>query len=276
MSDDRVLPHQERIEEPTFRRAVYLIDSGDAAGLSRLLEEHPNLIHQRVTFDGGGYFATPSLIEFVAENPVRHGSLPNNIVGITAILLRAEPERDAVNSALGLVASGRVARECGVQLPLLKLLCEHGADPGTALEAAALHGEFAAIRALIALGGIQTLSIFAALGDTEGLRTQFPFADTHERQMALALAAQFGHAEVVKALLDTGVAPNYWGPGHAHSTPLHQAALGGHLVAIELLVAHGADAGVRDRIWNGTPADWAHHAGHREVESYLRSLHISG
>jgi hypothetical protein len=29
---------------------------------------------------------------------------------------------------------------------------------------------------------------------------------------------------------------------------------------------------MRDLMWEGTPADWARHEGHSEVEAYLRGL----
>src|SRR5436305_3588414 len=104
------LPHQERIEDATFRRAVDLIDAGDVAGLRVHLQQHPNVVHQRVVFEGGNYFRNPSLLEFVAENPVRHGTLPANIVEVTRVILDAGAERSAMHEALRLVATGPVPR----------------------------------------------------------------------------------------------------------------------------------------------------------------------
>src|SRR5882762_1598455 len=69
LADNLHLPHQERIEDPTFRRAVELLDSGDVAGLREHLKQYPNLSRQRVVFEGGNYFRKPALLEFVAENP---------------------------------------------------------------------------------------------------------------------------------------------------------------------------------------------------------------
>jgi hypothetical protein len=43
---------------------------------------------------------------------------------------------------LALVSSGRVARECGAQVPLIDLLCSYGADPDYAMPPALPHGEF--------------------------------------------------------------------------------------------------------------------------------------
>ena len=132
LSDRLDLPHHERIEDATFRRAVDLLDAGDVSGLRAHLKQHPRLAHQRIIFEGGNYFHNPALLEFVAENPVRHGKLPENIVQITQAILDAGVEREALNETLMLVATGSVARQCCVQIPLINLLCDHGADPDSA------------------------------------------------------------------------------------------------------------------------------------------------
>src|SRR5690242_19697521 len=85
--DQLNLPHHERIEDPAFRRAVELLDAGDAEGLRAHLKQHPDLARPHVAFEGGNYFRNPTLLEFVAENPVRHGKLPKNIVEITKVIL---------------------------------------------------------------------------------------------------------------------------------------------------------------------------------------------
>ena len=272
LSDNLALPHHERIEDPGFRRAVNLIDSGDISGLSLLLKENPSLIHQHVLFEGGNYFRNPGLLEFIAENPIRHGTLPPNIVDVAMILLEARPEPSSVDDTLGLVASGRVPRECKVQIPLIEALCTHGAHPGSALQTAALHGEFEAVHQLIRLGAKVDLPILAALGKTEEFLRHLPLSDPGQRHLALALAAQYGHAEIVRALLDAGEDPNRYNPSgaHSHSTPLHQAALAGHLGVVKLLVERGARLDINDVIWQGTPADWAQHEGRAAVETYLR------
>src|SRR5580698_3687005 len=270
VADDLTLPHHERIEDPVFSGAVHLIDRGHASALTLLLKEHPGLIRQHVRFEGGNYFRNPALIEFIAENPVRNDTLPRNIVEIATILLEAGPESSSVDSTLGLVASGRVARECGVQLPLIELLCAHGADPNAALIAAVLHGEFEAVDQLIRSGAQPHLPVFAGVGNEIAVLQHLPAADSAQRQLALALAAQFGHTEIVRILLNKGQDPNIYSPGHSHSTPLHQAALAGHLDTAKLLVEHGAKLDIRDTIWNGTAADWAAHAGQSTVERFLR------
>jgi ankyrin repeat protein len=269
-SDDLRFPHHERIDDPMFSDAVRLIDSGASSALARLLQEHPKLIRERVHFEGENYFRDPALLDFIAENPVRNGVLPDNIVQIAEVLLQAGPDRDSMNETLGLVASGRVPRECKVQLPLIDLLCRHGAEPDSALHTAILHGELEAVSQLIRCGAHPDLPVLAALGDVQGVLRHLSTFDSTQRQLALALAAQYGQVEVLRALLDSGGDPNLYSPGPSHSTPLHQAALAGHLEAAVLLVERGAKLDVRDTVWNGTPADWAEHGGHATVARFLR------
>ena len=272
--NDRLdLPHHERIEDPTFRRAVELLDAGNAAGLQAHLKQHPNLARQHVTFEGGNYFQQPTLLEFIAENPVRHGTLPKNIVEMAKVILEAGVEQSSLDEALMLVATGSVPRECRQQLPLIDLLCHHGADPNTAIHATALHGEMEALSALIQRGTRIDLPVAAALGQIEQARHLLPSSNAEDRHLALALAAQFGHVEIVRLLLDLGEDPNRYNPlgGHSHATPLHQAAGAGNLDLVRLLVERDARLDLKDVLWQGTPADWARHGGKTEIEQYLRS-----
>ncbi|HEY0786214.1 MAG TPA: ankyrin repeat domain-containing protein [Acidobacteriaceae bacterium] len=274
MSNRLDVPHHERIEDPTFRRAVELIDAGDAATLGRLLQEHPGLTRQRLVFEGGNYFRNPSLLAFIAENPVRHGKLPENIVEVARTLLDAGADQLCRDEALGLVATGSVPRACGVQVPLIDLLCEYGASPGSALIEAVLHGELAAADALIARGAPVTLPVAAAFGRLAEVERQLASADGAERHLALALASQYGRVEVAGLLLDAGEDPSRYNPvgGHCHSTPLHQAAYEGNEPLVKLLVERGANVDRRDTLWDGTPADWAQHGGKTDLEQYLRAL----
>ncbi len=265
------VPYHERIEDPLFRRAVDLLDAGDAAGLRELLVEHPALVHQKVTFEPG-YFQNPSLLNFCAENPIRRGSLPATIVEATRVVLDARPDIEAIHYTLGLVASGRIARECGAQVPLIDLLCDYGAIPDRAMQAAVAHGEFTAVEALLRRGGSVDLPTAAAIGgDAGSLLAQ---ADADARHKALAFAAQHGRVEVVRLLLDAGEDPNRFNPPncHAHSTPLHQAAFAGHLDVVRLLVERGARLDLQDKIYEGTALNWAEHGEQALVAEFLRLL----
>lgn len=266
------LPHHERIDDEAFRHGVELIDGGDAIGLREHLKRHPKLVHLQMEFEGGNYFRNPTLLEFVAENPIRRGSLPKNIVEIAKVILDAGADLHSRNKALGLVATGRVPRECGVQVALIDLLCDRGADPDGALEAAVAHGEFGAADALLRHRARLTLTVAAALGNLADARRLLPMTDESDRHKALAIASQFGNEEIARLLLDAGVDPNGYGGVHTHSTPLHQAALAGKGSLVRLLVEHGANVNARDLLWHGTPADWARHEGHGELESLLRGF----
>ena len=268
------LPVHERIQDPIFRRAVELLDAGDVEGLRAQLEFHPNLVHERVVLEGGNYFRNPSLLEFAAENPIRHRRLPSNIVRVATIVLEAgaKEDRSAIDSTLGLVCSGCVARECGVQAPLIDLLCDYGADPSSAMGTALAHGEFGAASSLLRRGARLDLPAAAALGRQSDAAKLLPTANENERRLALAFAAQYGHVGIVRLLLAAGVDPSIYNPigAHSHSTPLHQAAYAGHLEVVKALIGAGASVEAKDTLFHGTPLGWAEHGGRAEVAALLR------
>jgi hypothetical protein len=268
-----MVPLQERIQDPAFHRAVDLVDAGDVEGLRAHLQAHPNLVHQRVVFEGGNYFQNPSLLEFVAENPIRHGQLPANIVEAARVILEAGAKNDRamLDRTLELVSTGRIPRECGVQVPLIDLLCDYGADPNRGMPGA--HGEFEAVHALLRRGARLDLPVAAALGRIEDAGRLLPAASQEDRHRALALSAQFGHTEIVRLLLDAGEDPNRYNPPgfHSHSTPLHQAALAGHEETVRLLVERGARLDLKDTSWQGTPEGWARHEGRTEIADHLKN-----
>lgn len=137
---------------------------------------------------------------------------------------------------------------------------------------AALLHELESVNALLQRAAPLTLPIAAALGGLADARRLFPAANSNDRHLALSLAADYGRAEIVRLLLDAGEDPNRYNPvgGHSHTTPLHQAAGAGHAAVVHLLVERGARLDLKDILWQGTPADWAHHAGEIEIEEYLR------
>lgn len=266
-------PVHERIQDATFRQAVDLLDAGDVDGLREHLQRYPHVVRQRVTVADTGYFREPTLLEFVAENPVRHDRLPTNITDIARVILDAGGRADApsIDKTLSLVCSGRVPREHRVQIPLIDLLCDRGANPDGAMRPALAHGEWDAVDALIRRGARIDLAAAAATGRLQEARDRLAGADPDERHLGLALAAQHGHAGIVTLLLEAGEDPSRYNPpgAHAHSTPLHQAALAGHLDVVRALVERGARVDLRDTVHDGTPRAWADHGGHRDVAAYL-------
>lgn len=266
---------RDRIEDRVLQSAVDAVDDGDIEALRRLIAADPDLPRRRAHFEGQNYFLTPSLLAFVAENPVRNDSLPPNIVEIARLVLDSGGASNVadVNETLALAASGRVVREAGSQRELLELLLRYGADPERAIDPALVHGEFQAVEALLEGGARKTLRVAAALGDLEGATHLLAGSNATERHFAFAYAAQHGRAPVLSLLLEAGEDPNRYNPpgSHSHSTALHQAVWYGHEAAVRVLLEHGARTDLKDALWQGTPLDWAVHAGRDSMVDLLTS-----
>jgi Ankyrin repeats (3 copies) len=268
-------PYDERIEDPAFRRAVDLVDRGEVGALRAYLASNPQIVRQRVEFEGGNYFSNPTLLEFIAENPTRRGSIRPHVLDVARAILDAggKLDRRSLDSTLALVASSSVARDGNVQIELIDLLCAYGSDPNAGINAALYYGEFESVEELLRRGAVLNLSIAAATGRYDDARRLLSETEAEGRQRALALAAQHGHAEIVRILLDAGEDPNRYSPvgGHSHATPLHQAALAGHEAVVRLLVERGARIDIQDIHHHSTASGWAEYGGHATVAEYLRS-----
>ncbi len=269
------LSHNDRLPDGPFKQALDFIDEGDETRLRAHLAQHPALVHERAQFEGGNYFQTPTLLEFVPENPNRQGRLPINAVAIAQILLAAGAQQNqaALNETVMLAASGRLCREAGLQTPLINLLCQHGADPASAMHSALAHSEFDAARALIANGAPLDLPAAAALDERAAVQDQAAAASTDELQLALALAATTGRSEVVQMLLAAGADPNRYNPtgGHSHCTPLHSAVAANELGTAKALIEGGADQTIPDIHHKMTALGWADYLKHEEILDYLKS-----
>jgi peptide-methionine (S)-S-oxide reductase len=142
---------------------------------------------------GEGYFHRPYLLWFVAENPVRNDTLPANIVAVTAAIVAAAREhavesfQEQIDYGLGLVCSGRVVRERGVQGPLIDLLVEAGADPTSALTTALAHRESEAVARLLERGASDDAVGGGLHRRRPGDRPPGAAADAPERQLAFTV-----------------------------------------------------------------------------------------
>ena len=142
---------------------------------------------------------------------------------------------------------------------------------------ALVFGMIEAAEVLAKRGACIELPAAAGLGLVDEAARLLPPADAEARHRALSQAAQHGRVEVVRLLLDAGEDPNRYNleGNHPHTTPLHQAVLGGHEAVVRLLVERGARLDIRDTIWQGTPLGWALHGGgraHPHMAECLRSL----
>ncbi len=271
------------IADPAFREAVAAIDAGNVLALEKLLAAEPRLVRERLEdYEGLGYFRRPYLLWFVAENPIRNGTLPANIGDVTRTILgaakrhRVESLPEQADYALGLVSSGRVPRERGVQLELIDLLIEAGARADAAKTAALAHREVAAVERLLEHGASLDLLTAVCTGRMDDASRLLAAADPVEYQAALAGAALNGDVPALRLLLvpmlARGVDVNAYGEAsfHPHATALHHAVDSGSLEAVRTLVEAGGDLELRDRIYDGTPADWAEHLNRPEIAAYLR------
>lgn len=263
------------IRDTIFADAVAAIDAGDLARLDGLITQHSRLVCDRLQTGEPGYFADPYLLWFVAENPIRNARLPANIVEIAMAIIDhldmlAPPSRQPqLDFAVELVATGKVPREWGVQLPLLDALVARGAHP-FGLDSAVAHRELDAARRLIHHGATVTLTAALALGLDRDAQRLLPQPDPVARTDALVVMASLGLTEAVRALLRAGADPNLRSTHlHRHATALHQAALYGHTEVCELLLAGGASRSARDTSWDATPSGWAAHAGHETLGRLL-------
>ena len=261
------------LNDPFFRQAVEAIDSGNLRLLEQTIEAHPSLVAEPLEHLSGDYFNEPYLLWFVADNPIRNGKLPANIVEITAALVRAvqthAPQTAArqLDYALGLVATGRTPKESGSQIALMDLLIDAGATPGSGLGALA-HGNMAAAEHLVQRGSPLTLAVATGLGRLSDVQRLLPAAtaglstpSAGEKLIALTVAAYYGNGPLLRYLLEAGVDPNGYpekGSGfHEHATPLHQAVASGSLECVKLLVEAGARTDAVDHMYSGTPLEWA-------------------
>jgi ankyrin repeat protein len=272
-----------------FESAVEAVVGGDIVGLERLLAADPSLVRARSTrrccFDPPVHRAT--LLHYVGANGLEghRQRTPPNAVAVARALLEAGAEPDALAgfygcecATLSLLVSSTPPHEAGLQVELAELLLDHGAalegrgeSWGTPLLTALVFGFPATAEALARRGARVSLAAAAGLGRLDEATRLLPAADARERHLALALAAQLGHAPLVRLLLEAGEDPDRYNPkgAHAHATPLHHAALYGHTEVVELLVERGARLDLRDTIYDATPLGWARHAERHEVEGFL-------
>ena len=180
-----------------------------------------------------------------------------------------------------------------------KWLLEHGVDPNTAglrdartpWESAVLSGNVEIAELLLAhgarpsaLGSIDALAAACVAGRTDEARRILAgdpgLLETLGRDRRIRLvhrAVEAGRLEGVRLMAELGFELDQWtrhdGAGiNLHTTPLHNAAWLGNLEMVKLFVALGADTGVRDPTFDGTPLGWARHNRQTEVAEYLEDI----
>jgi len=268
----------------TFETAVEAVVSGDLATLQSILREQPEIVRAR---SARRHHAT--LLHYTAANGVEgeRQKTPPNAVAVMTALLDAGAEVDALAdmydhkcTTMSMLVSSAHPHNAGLQIALTETLLDHGAaldGTGTnwqsAVTTALQFGYLETARALARRqGAVRTLAVAAGLGLADDVRRLLPEGGVRDRHAALALAAQHGHADVVRLLLDAGEDPSRYNPDgfHSHSTPLHQAVWADHLPVVRLLVESGARLDIRDTVYQATPLGWATHGERTHIADYLR------
>ncbi len=108
------------------------------------------------------------------------------------------------------------------------------------------------------LASVAQADVFGGI-DVNSVHTERASGET-----ALHLCAQWGDAEAVRLLLENGA--DLGKPGEDGNTPLHYAAMFGHLAVVRELVA-AKTPNSRDRYGN-LPIDLV--GSHPELQAYLR------
>lgn len=126
-----------------------------------------------------------------------------------------------------------------------------------ALSWAARAGRVEAIEALVALGADVAADVY--------------------RGTALTWAAAVDRPEAIAALLALGAdvdqRATFGGPDHGVGvTALQIAAQAGNVASVDALLAAGADPSLRDDLYGGTAAGWAHQGGHVALAERLDGL----
>jgi len=80
---------------------------------------------------------------------------------------------------------------------------------------------------------------------------------TAEDHRVLTDAADHGHTEAVRVMLDLGFSPGVRSEQDDGATALHLAAAAGSAGTVRLLLDRGADIEARDTTWDSTPLGWA-------------------
>jgi hypothetical protein len=276
-----------------FECAVEAVVRGDLETLRDLLDAHPDLVRARSTrrcpFDPPLHACT--LLHYLGANGVEgyRQKTPPNALEVMALLLDrgADPNSLAFLyggecTTLSLLVSSCHPAQAGLQAKLAELLVDRSASLAprgsgnwtNAMMTALTFGYLDTAEALARKGAaVDTLAAAAGLNRLDLAKQMLETADPEDRHRALALAAQLGHAGIVQLLLDAGVDPNLYNPSgmHSHSTPLHQAALAGHMDVVRTLLAHpGIRLDIADPIYNSTPLGWALHGDQQEVAALLR------
>jgi ankyrin repeat protein len=253
-----------------FEAAADAIVKGDRAGLEWLLRDNPEVIRARSRRTHHAM-----LMHYVGPNGIEYFRqlTPPNAPEIARLLIASGADVNATAdmygggaTVLGLAATSITPVVAGVVEPLLGALIDGGAtmgpDGGALVNGCLRNGRPEAASYLARRGADVDLEGAAGVGRLDLVQTYFdetgslrPPATAEQMQDGFTWACEFGHAEVVRYLLERGVEVAA-AVKHHGQTGLHWAAAGGHVETVEVLLAAGASVNAKDAAWGGTPLDW--------------------
>jgi ankyrin repeat protein len=271
-----------------------------AIGIVRLLVEHgadpigSGDEHELDVIGWATVFArepSAELVDYLLAHGARHNIASAVATGATdAIRAIAAHSPAAIDKPMDATNHRRRQLHLAVvrgQTRSLATLLELGADMEmedaaglTPLDQAALSGERAMAELLIEHGARIRLPAAVALdrlADVERLLSEEPHSlrPGGRWDKLLIRAAERASAKVIQMLVDRGASVHARDDhrtavdGTHGYTALHAAAFNGNIEAVRALLARGANPADReDRYW-GTPAGWARHAGHTEVQNVI-------
>jgi hypothetical protein len=192
------------------------------------------------------------------------------MVDVATAMIDRGVEQGDLDYALELVMTSSMARQQGLQVPLVERLLAAGASAtAEAIDVTLGHGEFAPVLSLLAAGHPMTAPIAAALGRLEPLSNLLNTASAADVQRAFGLAAINDQTEAVRLALDAGADPNQAMPVHTHCFAMHQAVLHDDLALMDLLLSRGARADAPDTLWGSPPLGWAIHENKPLTRAFL-------
>jgi len=271
------MSNESALLDAAFREAVSAMDSGDIATLERLIAANPALARERLESPGAwlrdtvgkaldGFFRRPYLLWFVAEDPVRNGTLPKNIAAIARAIIESARRESAsslqeqLDYALTLVSWSWIARQHGVQIELIDVLVDAGAATDGNPNNALVNRNVDAARHLVKRGATVTLATALCLERWDDVDRLLPAASEGQRRFSFVLSALNGKADALRRMIAAGVDLNAPSADlYPHGSPLHHAVSSGSLKAVQVLVEAGANLNAKDTAWKGTPVGWALH-----------------
>jgi ankyrin repeat protein len=205
----------------------------------------------------------PANVLEVTRLLLKHGADPDAATetGSTAIgLLLTSHQASQAGVALPLID---LLREAGAKETL---------DGPDVVSAPLLNDAPATAADLVKRGARIDIRHAAGLGDLEMLDALLAAdRDVHRREEALAFAAIRGQEEAARMLVRHGARGDVLVAlgGRWSRTALHEAANRGHLEIVKLLLERGASAKVVEPRFGGTAAGWAEHGGHSGIARLL-------